>query len=66
MTFITISEFHERLDGALSMNTLYRMVEDGKIPGAVQPSGKGGRWLIPENALEVMSSGDKEQLGASA
>ena len=48
------------------MNTLYRMVEDGKIPGAVQPSGKGGRWLIPENALEVMSSGDKEQLGASA
>lgn len=56
MTFITIVEFHQRLAGALSMNTLYRMLEGGKIPGAVQPSGKGGRWLIPENALENITS----------
>lgn len=52
MTYITVIELHQRLAGALSLNTLYRMLEDRRIPGAIQPAGKGGKWLVPENALD--------------
>jgi excisionase family DNA binding protein len=62
MTYITIIEFHRRLGGALSLTTIYRMIEDGDIPGAIQPRGKGGKWLVPEDALQSIG---KEHLEAS-
>jgi hypothetical protein len=62
MIYITVIELHQRLAGALSLNTLYRMLEERRIPGAIQPSGKGGKWLVPEDALD--SIGDKEEAKA--
>ena len=49
--FLTVLEFHARLNHALSLPTIHRMLRNGQIPGAVQPSGVGGKWLIPEDAL---------------
>lgn len=59
MKYITPIEFHKRLNGALSLNTLYLMMEQGKIPGAIQPSGKNGKWLVPEDALDMIGEESK-------
>lgn len=74
MSYVTVIEFHASLHGALSLNTLYRMLEEGRIPGAIQPSGKGGKWLLPSNALAELAhdrallelARDQEHLGAGA
>ena len=64
--------FNDTLNGALSLETVYRMLGEGKIPGAIQPGGKNGKWLIPEGALDQpqvfpeSTHVDLEHLGASA
>ena len=52
--YLSPVEFTATLKGALSLSTIYLMLEKGNIPGAIQPSGKRGKWLIPEGALDSL------------
>ena len=36
----------------LSPETVRRMCRNGRIPGAVQPSGREGHWKIPLESIE--------------
>jgi excisionase family DNA binding protein len=48
-SFLTLREFHARLP--VSLSTVRRWLKRQSIP-YVQPSGKGGIYLIPEDALD--------------
>lgn len=49
-SFLTLKEFSEKYSW-LSVATLRRMVRDGQID-YLQPRGKGGTIMIPDNALD--------------
>jgi excisionase family DNA binding protein len=48
-SYLTLREFHARLP--VSLSTLRRWIKRKSIP-YVQPSGEGGMYLIPQDALE--------------
>jgi hypothetical protein len=52
--YLTPVQFWEHLDGFLSMKTIYRMLNGGSFPTAIQPSGHNGKWMIPEDAADVL------------
>lgn len=56
MQYLTVKEFHKRLDGAINLDVLYRYLKAGTIP-SVRLNHK---ILIPEDALDRLIPGEQE------
>jgi hypothetical protein len=53
--YISVQELHGELQGAISLQMLYRMLNEKKLPG-YQPTGKTGHWLVEARpALAILN-----------
>ena len=53
--YISVQELHDELQGAISIQMLYRMLNNRQLPG-YQPTGKTGHWLVEATpALAILN-----------
>ena len=53
--YISVQQLHDEIQGTISVQMLYRMLNEKKLPG-YQPTGKTGHWLVEARlALKILN-----------
>ena len=53
--YISVQQLHDEIQGTISVQMLYRMLNEKKLPG-YQPTGKAGHWLVEARlALKILN-----------